>query len=465
MDVLGILLSLALLMYFAYRGFSVILFAPVFALLAALLSGLPLMPAYTEVFMAKAVTYIKSFFPVFLLGAVFGKLMQDTGMAKAISHAVITRLGTDRAILSVVLACAILTYGGVSLFVVVFAVYPLAAALFKEGNIPKRLIPATIALGSFTFTMDALPGTPQIQNIIPTNFYGTTIYAAPVCGIFGSVIILLLGLAWLERRRRKAAASKEGYGDHTLNEGSEEGTGATMHWTAAALPLFVVLIVNLIMSKVFVWSPALLEPFKAMNLPLTVPSVSNVVAIWSLIVALVAGSVTAALLGRKSLTGGRLAQTLNAGTQGSLLAIMNTASEVGYGNVISSLSGFTAIRTALLGIRMGTGPLVSEAVSINVLAGITGSASGGMSIVLDLMGKDYLAWAQSVTMSPEILHRVASMASGGMDTLPHNGAVITLLAVCGLTHRQSYPDIFAITCIKALTVFAVILFHTLTGLL
>jgi H+/gluconate symporter-like permease len=219
------------------------------------------------------------------------------------------------------------------------------------------------------------------------------------------------------------------------------------------------------MSKVFVWSPALLEPFKAMNLPLTVPSVSNVVAIWSLIVALVAGSVTAALLGRKSLTGGRLAQTLNAGTQGSLLAIMNTASEVGYGNVISSLSGFTAIRTALLGIRMGTGPLVSEAVSINVLAGITGSASGGMSIVLDLMGKDYLAWAQSVTMSPEILHRVASMASGGMDTLPHNGAVITLLAVCGLTHRQSYPDIFAITCIKALTVFAVILFHTLTGLL
>ena len=182
MDVLGIVLSLFLLMFMAYMGFSVILFAPVFALLAASLQGLPVMPSYTELFMAKAVVYVKLFFPIFLLGAVFGKVMEDTLLAKGISHAIMQRLGQKHAVLAVVLSCAILTYGGVSLFVVVFAVYPFAAALFKEAGIPKRLIPGCIALGAFTFTMDAFPGTPQIQNIIPTSFYGTNAYAAPGVG-------------------------------------------------------------------------------------------------------------------------------------------------------------------------------------------------------------------------------------------------------------------------------------------
>ena len=167
MDVIGIVLSLFLLMYMAYMGFSVILFAPVFALLAASLQGLPVMPSYTELFMAKAVVYVKAFFPIFMLGAVFGKVMEDSLLAKGISRSIIQKLGHKRAMLAVVLSCAILTYGGVSLFVVVFAVYPFAAALFKEAGIPKRLLPGTIALGSFTFTMDAFPGTPQIQNAFP----------------------------------------------------------------------------------------------------------------------------------------------------------------------------------------------------------------------------------------------------------------------------------------------------------
>jgi len=184
-----------------------------------------------------------------------------------------------------------------------------------------------------------------------------------------------------------------------------------------------------------------------------------------LIIALVCGVLLAIALGFSRLPQGGLAKSLNAGAIGSLLAIMNTASEVGYGNVIASLSGFKAISGALLGIKLGGSPLVSEAVSVTTLAGITGSASGGMSIALDLMAKDWLTWANQIGMSPEILHRVASMASGGMDTLPHNGAVITLLAVCGLTHRDSYRDIFTITCIKTAMVFAVIIFHSITGIL
>jgi H+/gluconate symporter-like permease len=464
MEVLGIVLSLFLLMYFAYMGFSVILFAPVFALLAAALQGLPVMPSYTELFMAKAVVYVKAFFPVFLLGAVFGKVMEDTLLAKGISHAIMSKLGQKHAILAVVLSCAILTYGGVSLFVVVFAVYPFAAALFKEASIPKRLIPGTIALGSFTFTMDAFPGTPQIQNIIPTNFYGTNAYAAPIAGLFGGILIFICGMVYLEWRRR--AAKGEGYGDHTLNEpGPAADKTALPSWVLGILPLALVLILNYFLSRVYAWDNAILAPFVNMKLPMMAADVKRVIGIWALVISLVAGIVLALALGYKNLTAkGALQKALNVGAIGSLLAIMNTASEVGYGNVVAALPGFKAIATFLLGIKLGGTPLVSEAVSVTTLAGITGSASGGMSIALDLMSKDWLAWANSIQMSPEILHRIASMASGGCDTLPHNGAVITLLAVCGLTHRQSYIDIGAMTVIKTAMVFVVILFYSLTGI-
>ncbi len=466
MEVFGIIISLILLMFFAYRGFSVILFAPIFALLAASLSGLPIMPAYTELFMAKGVVYIKSFFPVFLLGAVFGKLMEDTGLAKGIAHAIIKGLGKERAIFSVVLAGCVLTYGGVSLFVVVFAVYPFASALFKEAGIPKRLLPATIALGAFTATMDSFPGTPQIQNLIPTNFFGTNIYAAPILGTIGGLAIFALGILWLEHRRKAAMAAGEGYGNHTLNEPEVDDNAKFPSWQISILPLIAVLLVNFIMTNMFVWDAGLLEPFKAMKLPLTASSVKNVISIWSLIIALVVGILLAIALGYKNLkTTSALAKTLNAGAIGSLLAILNTASEVGYGNVIASLPGFQSISSALMNIQVGGSPLVSEAVTVNVLSGVTGSASGGMSIALDLMAKNWLAWANSIGMSPEILHRVASMASGGMDTLPHNGAVITLLAVCGMTHKDSYGDIFVMTILKTVMVFVVIIVHSLTGIL
>ena len=465
MEVLGILLSLFLLMFMAYMGFSVILFAPVFALLAAALQGLPIMPSYTELFMAKAVVYVKAFFPVFMLGAVFGKVMEDTLLAKGISHAIMEKLGNKHAVMAVVLSCAILTYGGVSLFVVVFAVYPFAAALFKEADIPKRLIPGCVALGAFTFTMDAFPGTPQIQNIIPTTFYGTTGYAAPIAGLVGGILIFIIGMVYLEWRKRTAIAKGEGYGDHTLNEPTVAVDAKLPKWYIALLPLILVLAVNYYLSRVYTWDPAILAPLSGLKLPLMAPAVKNVIGIWSLVIGLVLGIILALALGFKNIPkGGGLQKALNVGAIGSLLAIMNTASEVGYGNVIAALPGFKSIAAFLLGIKLGGTPLVSEAVSVTTLAGITGSASGGMSIALDLMSKDWLSWANSIGMSPEILHRVASMASGGCDTMPHNGAVITLLAVCGLTHKQSYLDIFAMTIIKTFMVFVVIALYLLTGI-
>lgn len=466
MEVLGILLSLFLLMFFAYRGYSVILFAPVFALLAATSQGLSPMPAYTELFMAKAVVYVKSFFPIFILGAVFGKVMEDTGLAKSIAYKILQTVGTERSILSIVLAGGVLTYGGVSLFVVVFAIYPFAAAMFKEAGVPKRLIPACIVLGACTYTMDALPGTPQIQNIIPASFFGTNVYAAPLLGIIGGILIFIGGMYYLEWRYKTAKARGESYGENHINEPTDIDVKDMPDWRLAFVPLIAVLVINYIMSNVFTWDPDILAPFASMKLPLIVSSIKNVAAIWALIISVVVGIALAVVIGYRALPkDGGLAKALNAGAIGSLLAIMNTASEVGYGNVIASLPGFKSIADALLGIHIGGTPLVSEGVTVTTLAAVTGSASGGMSIALDLMAKDWLAWANSIGMSPEVLHRVAAMASGGLDSMPHNGVIITLLAICGLTHKQAYPDIFALVVLKTLVAFVVIGIHLATGIL
>lgn len=463
MEVFGIILSLILLITFAYRGFSVILFAPVFAILAASMSSLPLMPSYTELFMAKGVTYVKSFFPVFLLGAVFGKVMEESGMAKSIAHAVIQKIGKERVIMAVSIAGMILSYGGVSMFVCVFAIYPFASALFKEADIPKRLIPACIVLGVFSATMDCFPGSPQIQNIIPTTFLGTTVYSAPIMGMIGGVFLTAISYLYLEWRRKKALEAGEGYGVHTLNEATMDESVALPPATLAVLPLLTVLVLNFVFTNYFKWDPQILSQFQAMKLPLVAPAIKNVISIWALIVSLVCGITLASVIGYKYFPKNTsLVKALNAGALGSLLAIMNTASEVGYGNVVASLPGFKTIAEALMGI--GGSPVLNEAIMINALAGITGSASGGASIALDIFGKYWLQAATAANIPPEVLHRVAAMASGGMDTLPHNGGIITVLAVCGLTHRESYKDIFALTMMKTGTAFMMVAFYLITNI-
>jgi H+/gluconate symporter-like permease len=270
---------------------------------------------------------------------------------------------------------------------------------------------------------------------------------------------------YFQWRLKKAHAAGEFYGEGHILEPDEADTSALPDWRLAMLPLLAVLSINFIMTNVYQWNPNILAPFLDMKLPLVAPAVKNVLAIWSLIIAVVIGIILAIGLGYRNLPKGGLATALNAGAIGSLLAIMNTASEVGYGNVIASLPGFKSIADALLGIHLGGTPLMSEAVTITTLAGITGSASGGMSIALDLMAKDWLTWANAIGMSPEVLHRVAAMASGGMDSMPHNGAVITIIAVCGLTHKQSYGDIAAIVGIKTVAAFAVIFIHLVTGII
>jgi H+/gluconate symporter-like permease len=459
LGLIGILAGLGLLIGLAFRGWSVLLLAPLAALVAALFGGEPLLARWTQTFMGSAAAFLAQFFPLFLLGALFGKLMEDSGSVTAIAEFMIKRLGSGRAILAVVLAGAIVTYGGVSLFVAFFVLAPMARNLFSTANIPRRLMPAAIMLGASTFTMSALPGTPSIQNAIPMPFFGTTPYAAPGLGVVASAIMLSFGLWWLGRAATAARRRGEGFGDgapvspdqiagdeHLRERATvarEFDPAEIIHGEAAdtpppamlaALPLLVVVGVNLAMSLLIL--PALDTGFLA-EPRWGGTSLSAVGGVWSVVTALACGIVTALAVNGRRIP--QLRTTIDAGANASVLPVVSVASLVGFGAVVAAMPAFAAVRDAVLGI--GGGPLVSLAVATNILAALTGSASGGLTIALDALGSTYLARAAAIGLDPGLLHRVAVIGSGTLDTLPHNGAVVTLLTICGTTHRESYGDI------------------------
>lgn len=438
---LGLVLSLCALMYFAYRGVNVLVLAPVCAIAAVLLQpevwdsssqGMPL-AFYTQVFMGALGKYVIQYFPVFLLGAIFGKLMNDSRAAEVIGESISKKLGAKHAILATVLACGILTYGGVSLFVVAFCVYPISVSLFAQAGIPRKFIPGAIAIGSFTFTMTALPGTPAIQNAIPMPYFGTTTFAAPGLGIIAGLLMFGLGLMWMNYHSRNERVA-------ISDVKVEIAAGERPSFTLAMIPLLLVIILNFIFSEYLIpnWNAGFLSETKFGGIQL-----KAVKGLWAIILSLVVAIIFILLTMRRY--NKKSIDSINEGTMGSLLPVFNTSSEVGYGAVIASLASFTVLKEAVMGIAPSN-PLISEAVAINALAGITGSASGGMSIGLEVLGARYLEMAQQMNISPELLHRVATLSSGGFDTLPHNGAVISLLAICKLTHKDSYLDIFMVAC-------------------
>ncbi len=482
MGLLGILLGLALLVWLAFRGWSVLLLAPAAALIAAAFSREPLLAHWMQTFMGSAARFIAQFFPLFLLGALFGKLMDDSGSVAVISDFITKRLGERRAILAVVLAGALVTYGGVSLFVAFFVIAPMAQALFQQARIPRRLMPAAIALGTSTFTMSALPGTPAIQNAIPMPFFGTTPLAAPGLGIIASAIMLGFGLWWLGRAEASARRAGEGFGADTsmaaeqaandlivrerattarefdpaeIRHGrhSREAPGAA----AALLPLVVVVAVNFLMSLVVL--PRLDASFLA-EPQWGGTSLAAVGGVWSVVVALAAAILAVILLNRGRLPG--LRESMDAGANASVLPALSVASLVGFGAVVAALPAFALVRDWVLSIEGG--PLVSLAVATNVLAALTGSASGGLTIALDALGSTYMHIAAQTGIDPALMHRVAVIGSGTLDSLPHNGAVVTLLAVCGSTHRESYFDIVMVAIVGAiLALAAVIVLGTVLG--
>jgi H+/gluconate symporter-like permease len=481
MGLIGILLGLGVLVWLSFRGWSVLVLAPVAALIVALAAREPLLANWTVTFMGSAAGFILQFFPLFLLGAVFGKLMDDSGSVTAIANFMTEKLGPRRAILAVVLAGALVTYGGVSLFVAFFVLVPMGQALFRAADIPNRLMPAAIALGTMTFTMSALPGTPAIQNAIPMPFFGTTPFAAPGLGVIATAVMLAFGLWWLGRAEKSARRAGEGFGGAAVLANAtqddppfrERATTASAFDPAeiahghaspaapgivvAALPLIVVIAVNLVVSLIVLprvdlsflnderWGGA---------------SVASVSGVWSVLVALFLAIATLVLFNHKRLT--ELRRTVDAGATASVLPVVSVASLVGFGAVVAAMPAFAMVRDWVLGI--GGGPLVSLALATNILSALTGSASGGLTIALDALGGTYLQLAAELGIDPALLHRVAVIGAGTLDSLPHNGAVVTLLAVCGTTHKESYFDIVMVGIVGAmLGLVAVIVLGTMFG--
>jgi H+/gluconate symporter-like permease len=457
--IMGLIISLAALMYFAYRGINVLVLAPLCALMAVLFQPEVWDPStqgmtlayYTQIFMGALGKYVIQYFPVFLLGAIFGKLMNDSRAAEVIGETISQKVGPKHAILATVISCAILTYGGVSLFVVAFCVYPISVALYAQAGIHKKYIPGAIAIGSFTFTMTALPGTPAIQNAIPMPYFGTTTFAAPGLGIIAGLMMFGLGMMWMNYNSKKVSAE-------VINFRANQATGERPSFFLAIAPLIIVIAGNYLFSQILIpnWNASFLSLPQFGGIEL-----KKVTGLWSIIISLSLAItfilVTMAKFNREAV------KSLNEGTLGSLLPIFNTSSEVGYGAVIAALASFAVLKDSVLGIAPNN-PLISEAVAINALAGITGSASGGMSIGLEVLGARYLELAQELNINPELLHRVATLSSGGFDTLPHNGAVISLLAICGLTHKDSYLDIFMTSAaIPVVSTIVVVILGTMFG--
>lgn len=465
-SLIGIALSLMLLMGLAYRGLSILILAPLAAMLACQLSpDSPLMASYTQVFMQALGDFTISYLPLFLLGAIFGKLMEASGAARSLALRVAETLGPRHAIAAVVLSCALLTYGGVSLFVVAFAVQPIATAVFARARLPHELVPATIALGAFTFTMTAMPGTPAIQNAIPMPHFGTTPFAAPGLGTLASLIMLVLGLKWLSHRAQQLQTHGPKHSSCTLQPTAAINPGAAtaspvppisdapsdVPFWQALLPIVIVIVANYVLVTWF-WpriDTAYLGTPRFGGIPL-----SSVAGLWSVIGALCLAILVTLLLHRHRLP--ELKGVLEDGASASLLPLLSTASLVGYGAVVASLPGFALVRDAVMGLAPGQ-PLISVSIAVNLLAGITGSASGGMSIALEALGAQWLANARAIGMSPELLHRVVTIATGVLDTLPHNGAIVTLLSICGLSHRQAYRDIFIVALVFPMCALVVVI--------
>lgn len=412
LSLIGLLGGLGLLIVLTIRGMNLFIAAPLCALIVGLANGMPVFSGdanFVVSYMSGFSGFVASWFFMFLLGAIFGKFMEDSGAADALSKAIVDKLGYKRAVFAVVAACAILTYGGVSVFVVAFSVYPMALSLFKDANLPRRFIPATLGFGSVTFTMTSA-GSPEIQNWIPIKFLGTSPFAAWEVSLIVACFMAVFGYWWLTKMIRKAVSNGESFHAKSIDPVIVERDYPAAY--TGFIPLLVVLLVSFFLHEEY--------------------------AQYALIAALGSGVLTLAIINYRYFQD--MGEAINLGTTGALIAIGNTAAVVGFGSVAKTTTAFQD--TVTLMTQIPGNELIGAAIAVSVIAGLTGSASGGQAIALPEVGPYYLDQG----VNPEQLHRVVSISSGALDSLPHNGYVVTTIrAICHETHKAAYGPMAALT--------------------
>lgn len=438
---LGLLAGLILLIVLALRGINIV----VAVLAAILVIGLTNQMALSDVYLSYfpfgssgAFSFAGNFFLLFLTGAVFGRLMAASQAAGSIALAFIAWLGAKRALLVAMLVCALLTYGGVVVFVVIFTMYPLGVILMREANIPRRIYAAAIALGAGTFTMTALPGSPSIHNVIAARALDTDLFAGGWIGLFAALIMAVLGMWYLQTQWRSSLARGEGYQSTPQDEQMQKlaaHSDAVPGWKRSLTPLLMVLGIIVIprllmLAGVSAEGDSMLARLLAFSLTQPVLWASS---------ALVVGSLSCIVLFKPLRDRVLLNRSVSQGADDAVLPLINTAAVIGFGGVVIQTAGFHQFAEWLLSLPVP--PLLSVFISSNLISGITGSASGGLQIFMSSLAPAYL----EMGIVPEVLHRVSNLAAGGLDSLPHSGAVIALLTLMGLTHKEAYKDIFMVT--------------------
>ncbi len=411
-SVIGIIFSLAFIVILALRGWHIIVIAPLAVLLVSILSNMNIMETLYGPYMKGFTNYAGKFYLIFLAGSLFGKFMEDSQAARSIADGILKVIGREspmRVLLAISLVSLCLTYGGVSLFVVIFAVIPISRPLFKEMNLPWHLWLAPFAFGGASLTMTMLPGTPQIQNIIPTKYMASTTYSAPLVGLTGAVVVIIFNLLYFRYILRKSKERGETYEDPpagVLGAGVAASGPMPNVFLSLVPPLVVLILLNF-----------------------NIPYIKR-----DAVIALAGGVLTCIVLFWKYYP--NIVDTLSKGALNVVVPIVNTCADVGYGMSVAATTGFKLVSSWLLAIPGN--PVISLAIATNIMAAITGSASGGLGIIMETLVPKYLAMG----LSPDLIHRIAAMASGGFDAMPHNGVVITTLAVAGLTHKNAYKHLF-----------------------
>ncbi|KFZ28448.1 citrate transporter [Pseudidiomarina atlantica] len=414
LSMIGLIGGLVLLIVLTLRGMNLFISAPLCAVVVALTSGVPLFQGevnFVSAYMDGFASFVAAWFFMFLLGSLFGKFMEDTGAADSVADWIISKLGKKQAVLAVVLACAILTYGGVSVFVVAFSVYPMALSLFKDANLPRRFIPAALAFGSVTFTMTSA-GSPEIQNWIPIQYLGTSPYAAWEVSLVVAVLMFIIGYWWLTKMIKKAVDRGEKFdnraGDPQLVERDLPSPFSGL------IPLLVVLTLS------FLFHQELKQN--------------------ALIIALSGGVIAIAIINFRHFQ--NMSKAISEASTGALIAIGNTSAVVGFGSIAKVTPAFAEAVTAMTSLPGNE--LIGAAVAVSVIAGLTGSASGGQAIALPEIGPHYLDQG----VNPDQLHRIVAISSGALDSLPHNGYVVTTIrAICNETHQAAYWPVAAVTVV------------------
>lgn len=432
LGIIGLIGGLALLTILVMRGMNLLIVAPISALFVALLNGIPVFSQFADKGQTDFITgymdgfsgFITSWYLMFLTGAIFGKVMEDSGAAESVSHWIISKIGMKRAVLAIVLACGVLTYGGVSLFVVAFAVYPMAVSLFKESNYPRRFIPAALALGSTTFTMTSA-GSPEIQNWIPIPYLHTSPYAGWGVSLITALFMLIVGYLWLMHMIKKAKRKGEVFIERENDQ--FEKRARLPNPFISMIPLLVVLVVSFILHS------------KLEQSALIISLSSGIIATW--------------LLNNSYFKD--FWKAVGKGTEGALIALGNTSAVVGFGSVAKITPAFDdAIKYVT---HLDGSPLITGAIAVMVIAGLTGSSSGGQTIALPILAPHYI----DMGVDTDALHRTVALSSGTLDSLPHGGyAVTTIRSISGETHKDAYPAFGAMTVLIpiAAVVIAIILF-------